>query len=470
MKRIIVLKALFILLFLCRIQYSQVSETRGNLLRINFTKPNIDLSDTLWNWVSRNDSGETYSTGCSSVFVHDSTTYLLFNSHGEDRVSHYPWINGHLYNAATGSSHLLFADHPGYDALDSYYYFEPRVRKTSTGIWIYYGRRGAAVFLMNDSLYQFQKVNNKALIHFVGKVGDKDLVVLEGQPYRFTYYLEDLSASPILKLDRKINIGDDTSHSYLNPSKINFITDNLYLIQEDIWGIFYLSSFANNKISIIKSLKPEGNTGTYPSWLVWRFVNGNLYYIESGKLVRENLDLSLSSFINKQVVIRDLGSTYSFDREGNLFALIKNDSLFVFSIKEEMRICTLNIKDVKFRGTPIIDSPYVYLHQVTGTFTDVKDEKQLPADFVLNGNYPNPFNPSTTINFVLPKRENVLIVIYNLLGEKVKELLREEKNAGEHFVMWNGKDDFEKEVSSGIYFYLITHNRKVISSKMVLIK
>jgi len=66
--------------------------------------------------------------------------------------------------------------------------------------------------------------------------------------------------------------------------------------------------------------------------------------------------------------------------------------------------------------------------------TDVKDEKELPTDFLLKGNYPNPFNPNTTINFVLPERENVSIIIYNSLGEKIRELLREEKNAGEHFV------------------------------------
>ncbi|NJD22942.1 MAG: T9SS type A sorting domain-containing protein [Melioribacter sp.] len=470
MKRIIVLKAVFILFILCSIQYSQVSETRGNLLRINFTKPNIDLSDTLWNWVGRNDSGETYSTRCSNVFVHDSTTYLLFNSSGEDRVSHYPWINGHLYNTATGNSRLLFEDHPGYDNLGSYYYFDPQIRKTSAGVWIYYGRRGAAVFLRNDSLYQFQKVNNKAVIHFAGKVGDKELVVLEGTPYTFSYYLEDFSISPLLKLDQEISIEDNNNQSFGGPSKINYITGNLYLYQSDVWGVFCLSSFENNKISIIKRLKPAGDTLILPIWFKWRFVNGNLYYIESGNLVKENLDLSTNSFTNKQVVISNYGSSYSFDRDGNLFAHIKNDSLFIFSMKEEKRIHALDIRFAKFKGgIPIIDSPYVYLHQ-TLSVTDVKDEKELPTDFLLKGNYPNPFNPGTTINFVLSKRENVSIVIYNLLGEKVRELLREEKDAGEHFVIWNGKDDFEREVTSGVYFYLITHNRKVISSKMVLIK
>ena len=470
MKRIIVAEALFILFFLCGIQYSQVQETRGNLLRINFTKPNIDLSDTLWNWVSRNDSGETYSTQCSNVFVQDSATYLLFNGSGEDRVSHYPWINGHLYNTTTGSSRLLFEDHPGYDNLDSYYYFDSQIRRTSSGVWIYYGRRGASVFLRNDSLYQFQKVNDNSLIHFTGKLDSQELVVLEGTPYKFSYYLEDFSISPLLKLDQEISIEDNNNQSYGGPSKINYLGGNLYLYQSDIWGIFCLSSFENNKISIIKRLKPAGDTLSFPIWFAWRFVNGNLYYIESGKLVKENLDLTTNSFINKQVVINNYGSTYSFDRDGNLFAHIKNDSLFIFSIKEEERIHALDIRSVEFKGTPIIDSPYVYLHQILSV-TDVKDTKELPTDFVLKGNYPNPFNPNTTINFVLPKRENVSIIIYNSLGEKIRELLREEKDAGEHFVMWNGKDNFfEREVPSGIYFYLITHNRKVISSKMVLIK
>ena len=469
MKRIIVVEALFILFFLCGVQHSQVQETRGNLLRINFTKPNIDLSDTLWNWVSRKDSGETYSTGCSNIFAWDSTTYLLYNTSDENR--YYPWIYGHLFNTATGSSRLLFADHPGYDPMDSYYYFRPEIRKTSTGVWIYYGRRGAAVFLRNDSLYLFRKVNDNTLIHFTGKVNSKELVVLEGTPYKFRYYLEDFSISPLLKLDQEISIEDNNNQSFGNPAKINYVAGNLYLYQSDIWGVFCLSSFENNKISIIKRLKPEGDTLTIPIWLVWRFVNGNLYYIEGGNLVKEKLDLGTNSFTDKKNVLSSIGSRYCFDNEGNLFSYVKNDSLFLFSIKEEKSIRAFDIKTVESKGgIPIIDSPYVYLHQITGSYTDVEDEKILPTDFLLKGNYPNPFNPNTTINFVLPERENVSIIIYNSLGEKIRELLREEKNAGEHFVMWNGKDDFEREVPSGVYFYLITHNQKVISSKMVLSK
>jgi len=463
MKRIVILIVFFILSIFQEIQYCQVQETKGNLLRIDFTKPNIDLSDTLWNWFSRNDSGVTYSTHCSNIFVRDSTTYLLFNSSGEDRYSHYPWINGNLFNTVTGSSCLLFADHPGYDPLDPYYYFRPETRKISEGVWIYFGRRGPAVYLRNDSLYQFQKVNNWSLIHFAGKVNGQDLVVLEGLPYKFSYYLEDLSISPKLKLNNKITIES-------SPNKINLITGNYYLYQEDMTWVFYLSSFENNKINLIKRLKPEGDIITIPFWLMWRFVNGNLYYIESGKLVKENLDLNTNSFKDKKIVLDNVGSTYCFDNEGNLFANIKNDSLFVFSIKEEKKINSIDIKVVKFSGVPIIDSPYVYLHQITESYTDVKDKKELPADFLLKGNYPNPFNPSTTISFVLPKRERVGIKIFNSLGQLVCELINEERDAGENSIVWNGKNSNGMEAASGIYFYRVQIGKNFVIDKMVLQK
>ena len=89
----------------------------------------------------------------------------------------------------------------------------------------------------------------------------------------------------------------------------------------------------------------------------------------------------------------------------------------------------------------------------------------------LNGNFPNPFNPITTISFsVSDVLSLVNIDIYNLKGQKVKSLVNEQLAAGQHSVTWNGKDDSNKPVSSGIYFYKMRAGKYTSSRKMILMK
>ncbi len=88
----------------------------------------------------------------------------------------------------------------------------------------------------------------------------------------------------------------------------------------------------------------------------------------------------------------------------------------------------------------------------------------------LSGNYPNPFNPTTTIYYELAENSHVTISIYNLLGQKVKTLLDERVNSGSHQVFWNGKDEHNKFVSSGIYFYEMNlQNGDYTSTKKMLL-
>jgi len=88
----------------------------------------------------------------------------------------------------------------------------------------------------------------------------------------------------------------------------------------------------------------------------------------------------------------------------------------------------------------------------------------------LHANYPNPFNPETTISFSLQFAENVQINIYNAKGQLVKNLVDAHKPAGLHRVTWNGKDSLENPVSSGIYFYRMTTGEYTSMRKMLLLK
>jgi len=98
------------------------------------------------------------------------------------------------------------------------------------------------------------------------------------------------------------------------------------------------------------------------------------------------------------------------------------------------------------------------------------NDQQMPSALALHSNYPNPFNPSTTINFSLPKTAPVRLVIYNIRGQKVKELLNESLEGGNHNVVWNGRDDGNRPVASGVYFARLEQSGVTKISKMMLMK
>ena len=101
----------------------------------------------------------------------------------------------------------------------------------------------------------------------------------------------------------------------------------------------------------------------------------------------------------------------------------------------------------------------------------IKDAKDFPVPLKFGvSNYPNPFNPTTTIEYSLPSETNVELDIFNIKGQKVKTLAQGGHKAGVHSVTWNGNNSFGKQVSSGIYFYRLKTNSKTVNRKILLLK
>jgi len=113
---------------------------------------------------------------------------------------------------------------------------------------------------------------------------------------------------------------------------------------------------------------------------------------------------------------------------------------------------------------------------VLGTGTDVTDLGDLlPNRFYLDQNYPNPFkvkgNISTTqIHFGLDKSSQTQIAIYNLNGQLIKKLQTGNLPAGKHQVMWNGRNELGEIVPSGIYFYRINTEDRILSKRLVIVR
>ena len=143
---------------------------------------------------------------------------------------------------------------------------------------------------------------------------------------------------------------------------------------------------------------------------------------------------------------------------------------------------------VSGKGTTTSTSVYTYTDQgllygtysyrlkqidFDGTFEyspEVEVTIGLPEKFTLEQNFPNPFNPSTTIRFSLPKEGNVRLSIYNVLAEEVAVLINDKLEAGYHEIQWNGTDMNNKVLPTGVYFYRIDAGDYVDVKKMLFIK
>jgi len=122
----------------------------------------------------------------------------------------------------------------------------------------------------------------------------------------------------------------------------------------------------------------------------------------------------------------------------------------------------------RFTGTIYFDD--LTVEKLNVTSVDGTVDSSIPVTYELGANYPNPFNPSTNITFAMPEDGNVKITIFNMLGQKIKTLLNENRVAGQYEVTWNGTDQSGDIVGSGMYFYQMRTQNVVLTRKMILLK
>ena len=136
------------------------------------------------------------------------------------------------------------------------------------------------------------------------------------------------------------------------------------------------------------------------------------------------------------------------------FVCSETDSMVTFAFN----LGTASVKDVEFwfDAVHLID---------VGELVGVEEEEAIPTVYALRQNYPNPFNPTTVISFALPKASDVQLSVYNILGEKVTELISNKMVAGNHSVNFNATN-----LASGVYIYRIQAGSFVSVKKMLLLK
>lgn len=160
--------------------------------------------------------------------------------------------------------------------------------------------------------------------------------------------------------------------------------------------------------------------------------------------------------------VNPLSVTANFSQTGRWYNFFEADSIDVVSLNTEF---LLEPGEFHIFSTQQLPAPE------PGILTNINTDKSgMVTDYQLYQNYPNPFNPSTVIEYNILERNFVSLKIFDVLGRVVKTLVNQEQGNGFYSVEWNGKNDYDNGVSSGIYFYRIESGEFVETKKMILLR
>ena len=138
-------------------------------------------------------------------------------------------------------------------------------------------------------------------------------------------------------------------------------------------------------------------------------------------------------------------------------------------------INTQDLSNGTYYGKIVIADVYQDLSDTLQVILSVVDNVSIDKNiisnkYMLEQNFPNPFNPSTEIKFSIPKKENVSLIVFDILGNEVRKILDKELKAGQYNYKWSGKNNSGDKISAGMYFYKVQAGDFIQTKKMVLLK
>ena len=212
---------------------------------------------------------------------------------------------------------------------------------------------------------------------------------------------------------------------------------------------------------------PDGEYGVRFDWIYKHEANGKEYPLRDDiRMMAQNEGLWYGLLRSKEENIN-----VKVDVQGNLK---EGHALILFDLTNQKRFDLNKENNFELKNDTKTDiGKRIYLIYGDQLWVETKIAELIsliPKEFVLNDNYPNPFNPITTIKYEIPNDGKVLLVIYNLLGQEVITLINNEQWAGKYSVRWNGTNQFGNQVSTGTYFYFLKTQNNQSVKKMLLLK
>ena len=253
------------------------------------------------------------------------------------------------------------------------------------------------------------------------------------------------------------------------------------------------SVFHNNNASLGKSIYCKNNSLSVvnctfdeimkPIYLVdsnFNLINSIIYNEISMEAENSDLMLSYNDIMNgEESIILDLESSLDWHEtnisEDPLWVDASNKNYMLSNDSSCIDAGTLQIDEINLPEFDVLGNLRIYNEQIDiGALewpgTDFSEEDTIPLTAKIS-NYPNPFNPTTTINFSIPSEERYVLKIYNSKGQLVKNLFDSKLSAGTHSIIWNGKNNKDQLVGSGVYFYKLSDGEETVAvKKMLLVK
>ena len=335
-----------------------------------------------------------------------------------------------------------------------------------------------------DTIYNESDLSNVVAVNYISATKNNSPVILKqkfpstafkNQLLNYKINTFDSDGDPLTFSVQNAPTGltiDNTGQLTWSPTVQQIGINNISFTVDDNKGLKDSTSFT---ITVLDSLTSKGTV----------YLNKPYYYGYSDQptvIVQDiNLDVS-STQIDSQMV-----HIYSGRDNNGIDILTKETEANsgLFTAEFSLNNTTSGNNALSVSSTDSITAVYVdnfpadtvksvgyFIDSLT---TDVEDYNAVtPKKYKLDNAYPNPFNPSTTIQYYIPEAAHVRLSIYNALGQLIKTLVDEEKEKGIHIIKWDGRNQFGNVVSSGIYFYRFEakgkEGGKIISKKMILLK
>ncbi len=213
--------------------------------------------------------------------------------------------------------------------------------------------------------------------------------------------------------------------------------------------------------------------------------NSEDYFEESLDSISAGWFRPILTFPFERILLSDIDNDNDMDivfRQGMLASTLK--AIVNNGRNSDWNTYNINMDGNSFYSYSMVDfngdgcEDLAYIDYFDGKFkvkynfgNPVNTDEQIPQYKThLLSNYPNPFNPETKISYSMAKAGDAELTIYNIKGQKVKNLVNDHVDAGEHSIIWNGKDLNGADVSSGVYFYRLKTADGVQNKKMLLLK
>ncbi len=346
-----------------------------------------------------------------------------------------------------------------------------------------YFPRGAGIYLRSENQFTLENLivkDNYQYLPLESDISNDERYCIEGGA---GIHLDNLS-SPIIRNVQIINNYSEFDggglfiYEHSEPLLKNVLIANNYSSTSG-GGIAceFLSDISLNNVTIVNNIASENGGGVFiygggdssvqtTNSIFWNNLPEEIYFSELGSS-NSSITISYSDIQGGEEGIITNGNGIVNWLVGN----IDDDPMFVDPLNNNYHLTEnspcIDAGNPNFPFDPdgtISDMGAFYFDQLSS----INDNEIQFVEYNLS-NFPNPFNPTTTIKFSIQNDSKIELTIYNIKGEKIKTLAHSVFNKGDHSILWNGVDESNKLVSSGIYLYKLKVNGKTEAMKKCLL-